>query len=267
MGTAGLLVTPSPPPRPVRLDLQLKQVLEPTFCSHCRQELPFGEQAVAVVSTGAACGWHHLRCFALPPGHTTGTVLGLSPSSVVKAEVSRVLARARKVRRRLDLTSDERPHLPVPPPLPIEKKRKAARGVQGHRAAAEEMLAEPHPGDRRFILTPMGPTRDLQVLDKYGRMAGPGLADILRANAQLLGGTVAEKKMRCVDGELRGALPLCPWCRRGRIRLEDGGTYSCPGYFHLRTRTFIRCEFEATFVQRLCWAMPGGQVQSSPGVT
>ena len=45
---------------------------------------------------------------------------------------------------------------------------------------------------------------------------------------------------RCVDGELFGAWPRCPLCKKGRTRLEydnprdlshgGQGNWSCPGY-------------------------------------
>lgn len=259
------LETPSPHSRPVRLDLQLKKVTDPTFCHGCHLELPFGEHAVALATpTPGPWDWQHLRCYKLPPGCTTGDVHGLSAlSNEAKDAVRRTLARARKARRSLDFVAGSPPLASAPPSPP---KRKAARGVMGHRAAAAEVLQEAHPGDSRFVLTPMGPLREMMVLQKYGDMTMAGLSLILRANAQLLGGTLAEKQMRCVDGELRGALPLCPWCRRGRVKLKDR-KYSCPGYFHLRSRTYVYCKFEGTYVERLPWAMPGGQVQRRPGVT
>jgi hypothetical protein len=61
----------------------------------------------------------------------------------------------------------------------------------------------------------------------------------LEANNQKKTGAKSELVERCIDGKLFGALPKCPKCGGGILRVTydakfghgGKGTYTCPGYF------------------------------------
>lgn len=55
-----------------------------------------------------------------------------------------------------------------------------------------------------------------ELTAKYSVMTVAELKRHLRANGQILGGKKAELVVRCVDGELLGALPKCPRCQHGK---------------------------------------------------
>ena len=64
--------------------------------------------------------------------------------------------------------------------------------------------------------------KEAELFSKYSVMTIAELKRHLRANAQMLTGKKAELVDRCVDGELRGALPKCPKCVQG-VWSSDGG--------------------------------------------
>eukprot|EP00854_Cymbomonas_tetramitiformis_P021667 gene21667-26060_t len=79
---------------------------------------------------------------------------------------------------------------------------------------------------------------DGELYEKYRKMNVGQLKQVLKANHQLLGGTKDELAARCVDGEKWGALPTCPMCGKGRLKVAyqghghgGQGTFSCPGFF------------------------------------
>ena len=70
-----------------------------------------------------------------------------------------------------------------------------------------------------------------EVMDKYEAMTAENLKGILRANKQIIGGTKAELVQRCAEGQILGAIPLCPVCFAGKPRYDIAtGVYKCPGY-------------------------------------
>eukprot|EP01050_Picozoa_sp_SAG11_P030092 SAG11_NODE_8751_length_980_cov_1.085131_1_plen_130_part_10 len=68
---------------------------------------------------------------------------------------------------------------------------------------------------------------------------------------------------RCIDGRLFGALPRCPTCLEGRLRVKyeskwlhgGSGSFSCPG-----TRSdvgFNPCSYKSEAVSRAAWKFDG----------
>eukprot|EP00924_Labyrinthula_sp_SR-Ha-C_P016705 maker-scaffold_6-snap-gene-12.6-mRNA-1 protein AED:0.01 eAED:0.01 QI:118/1/1/1/0.5/0.33/3/175/428 len=95
------------------------------------------------------------------------------------------------------------------------------------------------------------------LYEKYSSMPVSILKDHLRANAQPLGGVKRDLIERCVDGETNGALPRCPTCGEGKLKLE-GGNVSCSGYYDEDSQMRLRCGFVAPIseVARGPWLSP-----------
>ena len=135
-----------------------------------------------------------------------------------------------------------------------------AVGLKRRHVAAEQAIMHEHPGDARFSVTHAGPARPATALlrSKYDAMSVTEQQEVLRANEQLLSGSHTELAARCVDGELHGALPVCPTCGRGILHLHNG-KYVCPGYFDTTASVVVRwCAggsleklTRLTFMQRL----------------
>ena len=104
-----------------------------------------------------------------------------------------------------------------------------------------------------------------EAYKKYNIMRAPELKDVLRTNKQLLGGAKAELVARCVDGEVFGALPICPACGKGRLRVKyvkvtghnGQGEFSCPGWFDSEIGSRVSCGFTSSKVERPAWRQPG----------
>lgn len=94
---------------------------------------------------------------------------------------------------------------------------------------------------------------------KYGQLSLPELKEMCERNAQLKGGTKPELLQRCIDGMLYGALPRCPECGGGLLKvvyaqqLGHGGQgkFSCPGFHD--GDAFQRCPYTASSAERLPW--------------
>lgn len=218
--------------------------------------------------------WRHLRCFKAPVGMHLDHLKGMGLlSAAEKRQVKAALAasgateQAGRGARRAGRESARGPSEAPPKHNKAHPEEIAARGVAGKHAAAEQALHHPHPGDWRFLLTGGGSSsgRKSAVRDKYSAMSVTELKEVLRANEQMLSGTKDQLLQRCVDGEMRGGLPLCPTCHAGRLHFDDG-VYHCPGYFDNDAKAVVRCDFTATKVQRNPWSMPGGATQKKPGV-
>lgn len=62
----------------------------------------------------------------------------------------------------------------------------------------------------------------------------------------------------CVDGELRGALPPCPLCEHGKLKLTDGpkpGALLCSGHFSEEAGQWRACGYrtDVATVKRIPW--------------
>lgn len=96
---------------------------------------------------------------------------------------------------------------------------------------------------------------ELELHEKYKSFTLEGLKDFMRWNKQPIAGTKPELIMRCIDGEINGAIPSCPeiGCK-GKLRL-DAGKVACGGAYSEELGTFVRCYFsaEASAITRLAW--------------
>jgi len=100
-----------------------------------------------------------------------------------------------------------------------------------------------------------------QVEERYSKLTLPQLKEMAGSNKQLKGGTKGELLDRCVDGKMYGALPRCPECGGGILKVfyadgkkygHDGqGNFSCPGFFD--DDQWKRCKYVATSAERLPW--------------
>jgi len=94
---------------------------------------------------------------------------------------------------------------------------------------------------------------------KYSKLSVPQLKELLALNKQLKGGIKQELVDRCVDGKMYGALPRCPECGGGLLRVVytqkyghgGQGTFSCPGFFD--DDVFKRCPHTSNTADRLPW--------------
>ena len=74
---------------------------------------------------------------------------------------------------------------------------------------------------------------------EYNQLPIPKLKELLALNEQLKGGTKGELIARIVDGKMYGALPRCPECGGGLLKVVyekkyghgGQGKFSCPGFY------------------------------------
>lgn len=108
-------------------------------------------------------------------------------------------------------------------------------------------------------------TEEQKLHLKYKSMTVARLKEFMRKNKQLIGGKKAELVDRCVDGELNGALPVCPTCGAGKLKLnEDKKGVSCPGYFDEDCGMRISCSYvdDVHAVERNVWKNPEDEIES-----
>ena len=75
---------------------------------------------------------------------------------------------------------------------------------------------------------------------KYGALSLPELKAVCEANAQLKGGTKPELVQRCIDGAQHGALPRCPECGGGLLKVTTPSRYTHCGYTYCGS-TYYGC--------------------------
>ena len=94
---------------------------------------------------------------------------------------------------------------------------------------------------------------------KYSAFSVDKLKETLGLNNAIKSGAKQELIDRCVDGALYGALPRCPDCGGGVLKVTypskyghgGEGRYYCPGYHD--GDCFLRCSFTTTTVARPTW--------------
>tara|TARA_B110001452_G_scaffold93428_2_gene77133 strand:+ start:2851 stop:3588 length:738 start_codon:yes stop_codon:yes gene_type:complete len=94
---------------------------------------------------------------------------------------------------------------------------------------------------------------------EYNKLPIPKLKELLALNEQLKGGAKGELIARIVDGKMYGALPRCPECGGGLLRVVypkkyghgGQGRFSCPGFFD--DDVFRRCPYTADSAARHAW--------------
>jgi hypothetical protein len=96
--------------------------------------------------------------------------------------------------------------------------------------------------------------------DEVAGRTGAALKDLLRLNGMKTTGAKRELLDRASDAMAFGALPRCPQCAGGYLRVayEGGkfghgglGLFSCPGSFD--DDTFVHCDFTSYNVSRPAW--------------
>jgi len=76
------------------------------------------------------------------------------------------------------------------------------------------------------------------------------LKDLLKMNDQSAGKNKQELLEKVADGMLFGALPRCPKCAGGRLRVL-GNMYTCPGF--MEDDTFQDCDYVSMDIKRIPW--------------
>jgi len=79
------------------------------------------------------------------------------------------------------------------------------------------------------------------------------LKKLLKENDLSSSGTKQELIERCSDGASFGALPRCPKCSGGRLRVI-AGHYVCPGF--MEDDEFINCDYVTSTIKRVQWKIP-----------
>jgi len=69
-------------------------------------------------------------------------------------------------------------------------------------------------------------------------------------NDQSAGKNKQELLEKVADGMLFGALPRCPKCAGGRLRVL-GNMYTCPGF--MEDDTFQDCDYVSMDIKRIPW--------------
>lgn len=137
---------------------------------------------------------------------------------------------------------------------PPRKKAKTAAKVKG----------APGAGPSSAVSAPTLSSEELE--DKYSSLRVTELKEYLRANGQHMTGNKPELVQKCVDGERFGAIPPCPACKVGKLRVEymsdaawrkGEGHYSCKGYYDESVGFHVSCPYHSVSVVRLPWRAPG----------
>ena len=106
----------------------------------------------------------------------------------------------------------------------------------------------PTTGKKGDLVEALEPVFLRQEVEKgYASLSGDKLKVMLELNGQKKSGNKDELVELCVDGKLYGALPRCPECGSGILRVAYLSKYghagqarfSCPGYFD--DDAFVRC--------------------------
>ena len=102
-----------------------------------------------------------------------------------------------------------------------------------------------------------------ELTAKYAAMSTTELGQWLKANLVVRPATKAHMVARCVDGELWGAIPPCPRCHVGRLKVHYAspdahagqGEWTCGGTYDKDLNMRVKCYFTAKpgEVERLPW--------------
>ena len=102
-----------------------------------------------------------------------------------------------------------------------------------------------------------------ELTAKYNAMSTTELGGWLTANRVVRGANKAQMVARCVDGELWGAIPPCPRCHVGRLKVRYAspdahggqGDWTCGGSYDDVIKTRVKCYFTAKpgELERLPW--------------
>ena len=102
-----------------------------------------------------------------------------------------------------------------------------------------------------------------ELTAKYTAMSTTELSQWLKANNIVIPANKAQKVARCVDGELWGAIPPCPRCHVGRLKVcyaspdahGGQGEWTCSGSYDKDLGARVKCYFTAKpgELERLPW--------------
>ena len=146
---------------------------------------------------------------------------------------------------------------------PPKKKAKPKREPEGGDDGTSPKKKKKVDADDRygFDLTEFDQSPELTA--KYDAMSTMELSQWLKANRVVIPANKAHKVARCVDGELWGAIPPCPRCHVGRLKVRyespeahgGQGEWTCGGSFDDSINMRVKCYFTAKpgEVERLPW--------------
>jgi hypothetical protein len=152
---------------------------------------------------------------------------------------------------------------PVAKAKPTKKKAKSAKSTDDADGAKD-------PKEKKEKVKELDYGVDLTLADqspeltaKYDAMSVTELGQWLKSNRMNQGAAKKDKVARCVDGELFGALPSCPRCLVGNLKVAyesvdahgGQGKWTCGGYFDSDIKMRSKCHFSALpgEVTRLPW--------------
>eukprot|EP00054_Salpingoeca_dolichothecata_P038902 m.14747 g.14747 ORF g.14747 m.14747 type:complete len:229 (-) comp9318_c0_seq1:100-786(-) len=98
-----------------------------------------------------------------------------------------------------------------------------------------------------------------KLYEEFAAKQVPELKDLLRKNDMKVTGNKHELLDRCADGKQFGALPRCPKCSGGKLRVKYAqkhghggqGQFSCPGY--MDDEDFVFCHYKGESCVRPAW--------------
>lgn len=227
-------------------------------CKTCKTKIDAGALRIGTITAGPGdydiTSWRHLACNKQPKGLVEAELAGfdaLRPPDQQAVRDWRTAAAASPAKKR---SADELQAVveldPKKMKLPALKKALQQHGLkpEGGKAAMAALLSE---------------VVERSALElRYSALSLPELKALCEANAQLKGGTKPELVQRCIDGKLHGALPRCPQCGGGLLKVVYAqphghggqGRFSCPGFHD--GDAFQRCPYTATSAVRLPWVEP-----------
>jgi len=127
------------------------------------------------------------------------------------------------------------------------KKRKAEE--------KQTFMAKKQKVDKKAINQERNLLSDLRA--DLSELSAADLKELLRLNGMKCTGKKTELVARAADGKAFGALPRCPMCALGYLRVDSepglggGGLFTCPGAFD--DDKFVACSFSAYAVDRVPW--------------
>ena len=110
-------------------------------------------------------------------------------------------------------------------------KKKVAKKKVAKKATRRKVAAKPVDGTQRALK------------ESLKAMKVPELKERLRANDQIVTGTKSQLIDRVADGITNGALPRCPRCGLGRMRVSKWGGFYCPGGYD--DDEYVDCKYKA----------------------
>lgn len=234
-------------------------------CKGCKAKIDKDVLRIGISVEGAGdylmTSWRHLECVKRPkPGKGLDSLDELSGLTAISADdrskvetwfAQAAAAPAAKSAGKKRAAEDD----PAVSPLGDPKKMKIGELKEALAAAGL-----PTAGKKGELVKALEPVFQRQEVEKaYSTLSGDKLKAMLQLNGQKKSGNKDELIERCVDGKLYGALPRCPECGGGILRVaymskyghNGQGRFSCPGYFE--DEAFVRCGFSASQVDRMPW--------------